>query len=146
MKNYRIVAGYYDARIFREEFSEDYEDYKIPDINSLGVYTINQALQLPFISPILERIEDEREEISESLHIGNVLEYLTQEELAKEIEQYIESDDITFAVIFDDLDEAMKYYREQLEKIDEFEREFEFSHLANSREGMVEIWTRNWEK
>lgn len=121
-----FVGEYYDDRIFEGEYFEG----NTPFNNKIHTYTLEEVLKLAFV----ENVVDEYNERAEWQELPNWDE-LTFEEKAKEIEEYTASDDIAGVLCFDTEDKAAKYKQNVLNELKELEKEIEYSHAEQDREG-----------
>ncbi len=105
----RFVGGYYDSRVSDNDCFEGMTPFR----KDVGVYTIEEALKLPFLERIKEWFKD---------RFGKEWKLATEDEMIRAIEGFSVSEDIAALFYFDTEEKARKYQQEILKEIEEIER------------------------
>ena len=109
-KEFYFVGGYYkDEEVLKVlEKAGTYTSFE-----NVGLYTLEEALKLPFVDGIVEYYKDKYGE-DRDFYMD-----LTKEEQAKIVTEYVDSDELATVRMFTDLEKANKYK----EEIEEFIKE-----------------------
>ena len=109
-KEFYFVGGYYkDEEVLKVlEKTGTYTSFE-----NVGLYTLEEALKLPFVKGVEEYYKDKYGE-DRDFYMD-----LTKEEQAKIVTEYVESDELATLRMFTDLDSANKYK----ENIEDFIKE-----------------------
>lgn len=109
-KEFYFVGGYYkDEEVLKVlEKTGTYTSFE-----NVGLYTLEEALKLPFVGGIEEYYKD-KYGIDKDFYTD-----LTEEEQAKIVTEYVESDELATLRMFTDLEKANKYK----ENIEDFIKE-----------------------
>lgn len=117
-----FVGGYYDSR----RFEGDFYDGKTPFDKHIDTYTLDEALAVGFVEPVIEWFEDKHDK---SWDEGSF------EEKAKAIEEYTYSDDIAGMLYFPTEEEAEKYKQKALNELARLELMSKYKNTEQEQHG-----------
>ena len=125
MKEKIFVGGYYDDRIFEGEIFEG----KTLFGKNVDTYTLEEALKLHFVEPVMEWYEEQEEKEWENL---------SDDEKIKKIEEYTLHDDIAGLMYFGTTAWAEQKKEEILKEIEEIEKESDYVGKEQNSEGIYQ--------
>lgn len=130
-----LVGGYYDSRIFL-----DYERVTPFDEN-IFIYNLDEALELAFVENVYEWYDETKEDDQPSW------DDLSYDEKVAKVLNYVESDDMSGLIEFDNLEQAIEYIKKAIEELTELKFTFEYvGKIQDSNGYYVESYRRKENK